>query len=149
MIAALTIRRDSRQGILTDASSRANKQHKNTLIKKPNYQNLPSESPESPKSAQYNLDYYSSSTPGLKPPHRRLRRATATQTPLRSLIWSQQARLNRSPKDTSPHTPSNLSKVEIAEYEPVSTDLETEMPFNIMVCFILTHSHISILILSS
>ncbi|KAI9648641.1 hypothetical protein NHQ30_003279 [Ciborinia camelliae] len=69
-----------------------------------------------PDSKQFNLDYYFSSAPSSKSPHRRLRRHTSTRA-LRSLVRYHQTRANRSPYDTSPYTPSKLSKVMIADYE--------------------------------
>ncbi|ESZ98963.1 hypothetical protein SBOR_0621 [Sclerotinia borealis F-4128] len=98
---------ENHQGVLTDASSRVNRQRTKSLTTKPQY--------------QYHYQHYFSSDHSSQSPHRRLRRNTSTRA-LRSIARYHQTRANRSPYDTSPHTPSKLSQVMIAEYDLAIAD---------------------------
>ncbi|KAJ8066519.1 hypothetical protein OCU04_005577 [Sclerotinia nivalis] len=127
---------ENHQGVLTDASSRLNTQRTNSFSKKPQYQYLSPDSFTTPDCKEFNLDYYFSSTSkSSHSPYRGLRRGTSTRT-LRSLARYQQTGANRSPYDTSPYTPSKLSKVMIAEYELAITEIDTPplTPPLTMVC---------------
>lgn len=122
------------RGLLTDASFRTNRQRKQIVNQKPNYQYLSPDSFTTPDCAKFNLDYCSSSTPSSQSPYHILRRTTSTGA-LRSLARYQQTRVNRSPYDTTPHTPSKLSKAAISEYELImkGIDFNATAPLT-MVC---------------
>ncbi|KAA8575520.1 hypothetical protein EYC84_004668 [Monilinia fructicola] len=111
------------RGLLTDASFRTNRQRKQIVNQKPNYQYLSPDSFTTPDCAKFNLDYCSSSTPSSQSPYHILRRTTSTGA-LRSLARYQQTRVNRSPYDTTPHTPSKLSKAAISEYELIMKGID-------------------------
>ncbi|QSZ29660.1 hypothetical protein DSL72_004176 [Monilinia vaccinii-corymbosi] len=100
------------QGVLADAGSCINRQRMLSVAKRPNCEYLSPDSFTTPECAGFKLDYYCSSTPSPQSPYQRLRRNTST-------------RALRSPSDTSPITPSKLSKVVIAEYELAIKDFDT------------------------
>ncbi|APA09842.1 hypothetical protein sscle_05g046120 [Sclerotinia sclerotiorum 1980 UF-70] len=119
---------ENHQGVLTDASSRFNRQPTNSFSKKPHYQYLSRHSLTTSDCKDFNLDYYFSSTSkSSHPPHRRLRGGTSTRT-LRGIAPHQQAGANRNLYETIPYMPSKLSKVMIAEYELPITDIDTSPP---------------------
>ncbi|TGO12655.1 hypothetical protein BTUL_0084g00130 [Botrytis tulipae] len=121
---------DHHRGVLTDASSRMNRQRTNSFNTKPQYQYLSPETFTTPDCKGFNIDYYlETSGKSSQSPHRRLRRDTSTRT-LRSLARYQRTRGNCNQYDTVPYTPSKLSKVMIAEYEPDISDIDT--PFTTM-----------------
>ncbi|KAB8304937.1 hypothetical protein EYC80_004255 [Monilinia laxa] len=118
MMAALTT---PPRGSLTDASFRINRQRKQIVNQKSNFQYLSTDSFTTPDCAQFKLDYSSSSTPSSQSPYNILRRDTSTGA-LRSLARYQQTRVDRGPYDTTPHTPCKLSKAAITEYELIMKD---------------------------
>lgn len=123
---------DPHQDVLTDASSRMNRQRTNSFNTKPQYQYHSPESFTTPDCKGFNIDYYlETSGKSSQSPHRRLRRDTSTRT-LRSLARYQQTRGNHNQYDTVPYTPSKLSKVMIAEYELDISDIDA--PLTTMVC---------------
>ncbi|KAF7934435.1 hypothetical protein EAE99_002887 [Botrytis elliptica] len=118
------------RGVLTDASSRMNRQRINSFNTKQQYQYTSPESFTTPDCKGFNIDYYlETSGKSSRSPHKRLRRDSSTRT-LRSLARYQQNRGNRNQYDTAPYTPSKLSKVMIAEYELDISDIDT--PFTMM-----------------
>ncbi|KAF7961126.1 hypothetical protein EAE96_000793 [Botrytis aclada] len=118
---------DHHRGVLTDASSRMNRQRSNSFNTKQQYQYSSPDSFTTPDCKGFNIDYYlETSGKPSRSPHRRLRRDTSTRT-LRSLARYQQTRGNRSQYDTTPYTPSKLSKVMIAEYELDISDIDTPL----------------------
>ncbi|KAF7953887.1 uncharacterized protein EAE97_001286 [Botrytis byssoidea] len=118
---------DHHRGVLTDASSRMNRQRTNSFNAKPQYQYLSPESFTTPDCKGFNIDYYlETSGKSSQSPHRRLRRDTSTRT-LRSLARHQRTRGNCNQYDTVPYTPSKLSKVMIAEYELDISDIDTPL----------------------
>lgn len=123
---------DHHRGVLTDASSRMNRQRTNSFSTKQQYQCLSPDSFTTPDCKGFNTDYYlETAGRSSQSPHRRLRRDTSTRT-LRSLARYQQTRRDHNQYDTIPYTPSKLSKVMIAEYELDISDIDT--PFATMVC---------------
>ncbi|KAM0128208.1 hypothetical protein ACHAP3_008429 [Botrytis cinerea] len=121
---------DHHRGVLTDASSRMNRQRTNSFSTKQQYQCLSPDSFTTPDCKGFNTDYYlETAGRSSQSPHRRLRRDTSTRT-LRSLARYQQTRRDHNQYDTIPYTPSNLSKVMIAEYELDISDIDT--PFATM-----------------
>ncbi|CAD6441802.1 40b6a75a-6310-4661-9e7f-bf2f043c6496 [Sclerotinia trifoliorum] len=119
---------ENHQGVLTDASARFNRQPTNSFGKKPKYQYLSRDSLTTPDCKEFNLDYYfSGSSKSSHPSGRRLRGSTSTRI-LRDFAPYQQAGANHNSYNTSPYTPSKLSKVMIAEYELPITDIDTPPP---------------------
>ncbi|KAF7910595.1 uncharacterized protein EAF01_002106 [Botrytis porri] len=115
------------RGVLTDASSRMNRQRTNSFNTKPQYQYLSPDSFTTPDCKGFNIDYYLDTSGKLsQSPQRRLRRDTSTRA-LRSLARYQQTRGNCSQYDIALYTPSKLSKVMIAEYELDISDIETPL----------------------
>ncbi|TGO68023.1 hypothetical protein BOTNAR_0031g00080 [Botryotinia narcissicola] len=115
------------RGVLTDASSRMNRQRTNSFNTKPQYQYPSPESFNTPDCKGFNVDYYlETSGKSSQSPHRRLRRDTSTRT-LRSLARHQRTRGNCNQYDTVPYIPSKLSKVMIAEYELDISDIDTPL----------------------
>ncbi|KAK6612103.1 hypothetical protein H4I96_01316 [Botrytis cinerea] len=121
---------DHHRGVLTDASSRMNRQRTNSFSTKQQYQCLSPDSFTTPDCKGFNTDYYlETAGRSSQSPHRRLRRDTSTRT-LRSLARYQQTRRDHNQYDTILYTPSKLSKVMIAEYELDISDIDT--PFATM-----------------
>ncbi|TEY85732.1 hypothetical protein BOTCAL_0013g00400 [Botryotinia calthae] len=118
------------RGVLTDESSRMNRQRTNSFNTKQQYQCLSPDSFTTPDCKGFNTDYYlGTASKSSQSPHRRLRRDTSTRT-LRSLARYQQTRRDHNQYDAIPYTPSKLSKVMIAEYELDISDIDT--PFTTM-----------------